>query len=207
MPTFATVNLDNRSVKRILRAAQRSFGRYGYQGASLNRIAKEASVSKSLLHYHFDSKEHLFLEVQLLLFRDVHKRVKQFSNSPFSTVQQLHAALETIMVALEQDLEQMLVLLEIHNVANSVPGMRQHLDQFMDEVTGLIVEGIHNTLGSAVDTLAFSPERLARVVRTMFHGLIVEMALASNRSRRAQVRETFDDVREMFIAVIAPHMN
>ena len=207
MGLSASVNLDNRSVQRILRSAQRSFGRFGYQGTSLNRIATEANVSKSLLHYHFESKEHLFLEVQLLLFRDIHNRVRHFSDSPFSTTQQLHASLETIMVALEQDLDQMLVLLEMHNVANTAPGMRKQLDQFLDEVIVLIVQGIHKTLGPAVDTLAFSPERLARVVRTMFHGLVVEMALASNRDRRAKVRETFEDVREMFIAVLAPHMN
>jgi AcrR family transcriptional regulator len=206
MPAIASINLDNRSVRRILRAARKSFGRYGYQGTSLNRIAKEAQVSKSLLHYHFDSKEHLFLEGQLQLFRDILQRVRQFSGGPGPSAHQLHAALEEVMVALEQDLDQMLVLLELHSVAESVPGMRKHLDEFMADVEGLIVEGLRNILGPAADALAFPPERVARMLRTIFHGLVVEMALASNRTTRTRVRETFDDVRQLFLAVMTPHM-
>ena len=206
MPASASINLDNRSVRRILHAARKSFGRYGYQGASLNRIAKEAQVSKSLLHYHFDSKEHLFLEGQLQLFRDVLDRIRQFSDASGPSSGQLHAALEEVMVALEEDLDQMLVLLEIHSVTESVPGMRKHLDEFMADVEGLIVEGLRNTLGPAANELALPPERVARMLRTIFHGLVVEMALASNRTTRARVRETFDDVRELLLAVMTPHM-
>jgi hypothetical protein len=97
-------------------------------------------------------------------------------------------------------------LLEVHSVAESVPGMRKHLDEFMADVEGLIVEGLRNTLGPAANELALPPERVARMLRTIFHGLVVEMALASNRTTRARVRETFDDVRELLLAVMTPHM-
>src|SRR5215813_3100483 len=61
---FKPVNLANESVQRILAAALSCWSRDGYHGASLKDIAAEAGVAKSLLHYHFASKEHLLIELQ-----------------------------------------------------------------------------------------------------------------------------------------------
>jgi TetR/AcrR family acrAB operon transcriptional repressor len=47
------------------------FARYGYQGASIDRIAKAAGLSKGAIYYHFKDKEEL-------LFEAVKNRVSQF---------------------------------------------------------------------------------------------------------------------------------
>ena len=48
---------------RILEAAYRTLVGFGYNQVSMRRIAVEAGVNQSLLHYYFGSKEHLMLEV------------------------------------------------------------------------------------------------------------------------------------------------
>lgn len=47
------------------------FARYGYQGASIDRIAKAAGLTKGAIYYHFKDKEEL-------LFAAVKSRVSQF---------------------------------------------------------------------------------------------------------------------------------
>jgi AcrR family transcriptional regulator len=47
------------------------FARYGYQGASIDRIAKAAGLTKGAIYYHFKDKEEL-------LFAAVKNRVGQF---------------------------------------------------------------------------------------------------------------------------------
>lgn len=47
----------------ILRAAESLFASNGYQAVSIDNIASAASVSRGLVHYHFHSKEELFIEV------------------------------------------------------------------------------------------------------------------------------------------------
>ncbi len=47
------------------------FARYGYQGASIDRIAKAAGLTKGAIYYHFKDKE-------ALLFAAVKNRVSQF---------------------------------------------------------------------------------------------------------------------------------
>ena len=47
----------------ILAAAERVFGRHGFRGASMNEIAREASVPKPNIHYYFGTKEELYRSV------------------------------------------------------------------------------------------------------------------------------------------------
>lgn len=46
----------------ILSAALQAFARYGYDGASLPKIARIADVAGPLIHYYFGSKEQLWRE-------------------------------------------------------------------------------------------------------------------------------------------------
>lgn len=46
--------------KRIYLAARREFLMYGYHASSLNRIAGEAGVLKSAIHYYFRTKKILY---------------------------------------------------------------------------------------------------------------------------------------------------
>jgi AcrR family transcriptional regulator len=53
------------------------FARYGYQGASIDRIAKAAGLTKGAIYYHFKDKEEL-------LFAAVKNRVGQFERRVIS---------------------------------------------------------------------------------------------------------------------------
>jgi len=48
-----------KSQKELIDIAIDCFGRYGYQGTSVDRIAKAAGVTKGALYYHFRDKEAL----------------------------------------------------------------------------------------------------------------------------------------------------
>ena len=52
-----------RTVARILKAAERVFGRRGFDGATTSEIAKEAGVSKATVHYYFKTKHDLYAGV------------------------------------------------------------------------------------------------------------------------------------------------
>lgn len=49
--------------RQILRVARTVFGADGYHATSMNAVAEAAGVTKPVLYQHFESKEHLFLEV------------------------------------------------------------------------------------------------------------------------------------------------
>src|SRR3954469_6079695 len=51
--------LDSRKAQRIVEAMRVTVGRHGAAGATFDRVAREAGVSRGLLHYYFGTKERL----------------------------------------------------------------------------------------------------------------------------------------------------
>jgi AcrR family transcriptional regulator len=56
-----TAPIDTR--ERLLAAAEQHFAEHGYDGASLREITAQARANLAAVHYHFGSKEDLFLAV------------------------------------------------------------------------------------------------------------------------------------------------
>src|SRR4051794_41982030 len=54
--------LDSRKAQRIVEAMRVTVGRYGAAAATFDRVAREAGVSRGLLHYYFGTKERLLAE-------------------------------------------------------------------------------------------------------------------------------------------------
>ena len=65
----------------ISNAAFGLFGRYGYDGVSIDAIAKEAGTSKSALYWHYKNKQALFLDclnqLQDIFYRTVFEPMTQ----------------------------------------------------------------------------------------------------------------------------------
>jgi AcrR family transcriptional regulator len=55
--------LEGEKARRIIEAMRASVGRRGAAGATFDHVAREAGVSRGLLHYYFGSKERLLVEV------------------------------------------------------------------------------------------------------------------------------------------------
>lgn len=49
--------------EKILRTAEKLFAQYGFDGTSIARIAREASVNKALIYYHFKDKNDLVISL------------------------------------------------------------------------------------------------------------------------------------------------
>lgn len=60
MPAHAQVDASLQTREKILATAARLFSAQGYESTVLSQVAREASVSKALVLWHFDSKEKLF---------------------------------------------------------------------------------------------------------------------------------------------------
>lgn len=206
---IGSINRDNASVLKILRGATALFGRCGYHGTSLHDIAREAGVSKSLLHYHFESKEHLFMEAQLELLRELLGHVRTLTaalgGDASRSLRGVEAGLAEVMDYIERDVDQIAVMLEFRTVAAVNPAVGELVDRFHAEVLALAVDGIHNALGPLVDRLVLPPERLAQLLLTLFNGVLVDLAFARGDEARERVRGTFEDMRSLLVgAVLAP---
>ncbi len=56
--------------RRIIMAACEAIAEYGFEGVRMRIVAERAEVSTALLHYHFDTREKLFLEAMKFSFEN-----------------------------------------------------------------------------------------------------------------------------------------
>lgn len=67
--------------QRILSAALTEFSTYGFSGARMDRIAKEAKINKAMIFYYFSSKENLYEVVIGDVFSRVYPRMMELLKS------------------------------------------------------------------------------------------------------------------------------
>ncbi|MEZ4236432.1 MAG: helix-turn-helix domain-containing protein [Myxococcota bacterium] len=187
-----------RSIGRIVDAAARLFGRNGYEAASMGAVARAAGVSKGLLHYHFDSKEHLLIEAVRATFRQLHARFDD-------RFQRGDRGLETVVEALDalwgtvRDMSSWApFMVETMSLATKSAPLHEDLAAFYDETTALLEGGIREAFAGAPPLPA---DRLARLVRVTLHGLVVELAQAQTEAERERVVESYADLRDLFVRV------
>jgi AcrR family transcriptional regulator len=73
---------DISTKEKILKAAEEIFAEKGYDGSSLNEIAKKAGISKTQIFYYFENKKDLLNE----LFKHHIRKGKNFKDNLWSNV-------------------------------------------------------------------------------------------------------------------------
>jgi TetR/AcrR family transcriptional regulator, regulator of cefoperazone and chloramphenicol sensitivity len=72
---------DPNSMKaKILAAARRLFGEYGYHGVTTRMIAKEVGIDISTLHYHWGEKQDLYEAVLTDLSDEIHRKLVEIED-------------------------------------------------------------------------------------------------------------------------------
>ena len=189
-----TAQTQHASVRRILEAAGQCFGQRGYDGTSMSEIACDAGVSKSLLHYHFKSKEHLFIQVTLALCHGFLQRLEAITAFEDGSVAQLQRALDEVLVFVESDVEQIGVILEFRGVAKQNPAISEQISRFHQEVVDIIVMGLRRVLGPMTERLSLPLERVAMLLLVHLHGTVIGLLFATTEEERELIRVSYRDM-------------
>ena len=73
--------------RRIFNAALKEFSTYGFSGARMERIAKDAKINKAMIFYYFSSKEKLYELVLHDVFSGIYPQVLELlATSPTAEV-------------------------------------------------------------------------------------------------------------------------
>jgi AcrR family transcriptional regulator len=186
------------TTRRILGAARRLFAEAGFSGASMGAVAKEAGVSKGLLHYHFDSKDHLFVETQQAFFRELHRRFSERADRGDGGVVSALEALDAAWEAIRDLHGGAAFVVETLALSNHDSALGRRVADFYDESTALLEDAIAQIFSSDLDQLAVPPERMAVLLRVLSEGLVVELARARTDAELIRVDRAYRDFRDLF---------
>lgn len=180
------------STERIVDAALRCVARSGFDRASMKDIAREAGVSKSLLHYHFQSKENLLLEVQARNFRNLAVGIEKLARSEGASLEQGLLGLDKLWELLVAFRDHVPLSLEMWSEGTRRPDLRVRLDVFASEMIALTERGLRAALGDSIKRLPWPPQRLARLVFAILCGMSLHAYFAPSPETAG---ETYRDLR------------
>jgi AcrR family transcriptional regulator len=173
--------LPGEKASRIVDAMRATVGARGATGATFDVVAREAGVSRGLLHYYFGTKERLLAEV---VRRDCDLRMERLSATTAGAAgaQEL---LASMVVALREMLEEspefLAVLLELHTLGRHNAEIAVELAELHRRVRGHLGAILERAAGAGVITLAAEPEVVAEVLFSLADGLGMRMLAEPER--------------------------
>src|SRR5918992_2667670 len=93
--------LSGEKASRIVDAMRSSVARRGIAGSTFEHVAREAGVSRGLLHYYFGTKEALLVEV---VRRDTEHRIARL-DEPLGKAKSADELLEILVADLEDSIQ------------------------------------------------------------------------------------------------------
>lgn len=128
---------------RLLESGIELFGKHGFKGVSLNRLARAAKTSPSSISHFFVSKEGLLEAILNGVWREINDEVVRALDASNSTVARCERVLETVLNFLERHPEKERILLleakhwreseELLPVGNEEYRFKETLDRILQE--------------------------------------------------------------------------
>lgn len=162
----------------ILDAARTCLGERGYAGTTIAEIASQASVSRGLLHYYFDSKADLLAQA----VRDSSEATLELVEAMFAqseTVDDLAAGLASALRSVvESDPIYRNLSLECWTVARQSPLVARALEDLYSQARDAFREGLTKAAERRVINTQVSLDGLAALFVGITDGLIVQFLIS-----------------------------
>lgn len=178
--------------ERILAAAETCFSTSGYAEASMRQIADKAGVSKSLLHYHFQSKEHLFLETLVRIYRRLATEITEAMGETGTSSERALFALDALFASLKKT-PYFQVQAEVWARSLTNEGLRVHAERMREDLRAEIIRRMGQILGPAREQLPLGLEAMADLLWATVSGL----GLQAMTDRPERVEAAFDGFRQL----------
>ncbi len=132
--------LSGEKAQRIVDAMRDSVAQRGAAGSTFEHVARQAGVSRGLLHYYFGTKERLLVEV---VRRDTELRVTRL-NEPLAKAETVDDVLDVLVASLtgliEHEPDFFLLLYELFSAGRSNPDIRKEVGQLFERTRSHVAE-------------------------------------------------------------------
>lgn len=194
----ATHELSHREIE-ILRATYRTMARSGSHRMSLREIADDAGVSKTLLLYHFGSKDNLLMAVMKWALERTEVRIRQGVEGASNASAQMAALVDAVFISPEANRDFYLFYLDLVEHAVRDPRF-ESLSAMLDG----IINGLYAEIVTAgVEEGVFDvddPVGAARDMRAIIEGTFLQWMQTDDW--RVSHQEWKENCREALLRVL-----
>ncbi len=166
--------LSGDKAQRIVDAMRESVAKRGAAGSTFEQVAREAGVSRGLLHYYFGTKERLLVEV---VRRDTELRVERLDGrlGPANTVDDVVAALVTSLTdMIENEPGFFLLLYELFSAGRRNPDIQREVGQLFEKTRSHVAEVLRSKDDEGVLSLRFAAEDVVSYLFALGDGFALQ---------------------------------
>ncbi len=189
--------LTGERAQRIVDAMRASVATRGATGSTFEHVARDAGVSRGLLHYYFGTKERLLVEVAR---RDSETRVSALGEEMAGarTVDEmLDAMVSSLISAIENDSEVFLLVFELFSASRRNPEIRDELDKVFERSRTQLAEILEAKQDEGVVRLRTSAEGIAAHLLAVADGVALQILIAPQRDHAGAVAAVRLATREL----------
>jgi AcrR family transcriptional regulator len=167
--------LESEKAQRIVAAMRQSVGTRGAAGATFDHVAREAGVSRGLLHYYFGSKERLLVEV---VRHDSELRVATLERN-LASAQTLDAVVEVLVTQVrsfvDEDPASQAVIYEMFSASRHNEELRVEMAKLYVQTRDHIAAALREKQEAGVVKLRDAPENVASVLLGLGDGFTMQL--------------------------------
>ena len=193
--TTAPRKLDGEKAGRIVAAMRASVGARGAAGSTFDVVAREAGVSRGLLHYYFGSKERLMVEV---VRRDCDTFVAELEAGlvKATTVDEIIASLvQTLDAFVKGEPGTQAVIYEMLSASHHSGEIRAEMAELYRTWRKHLADALRQKETEGVVTLAGDAESVASLIFAIGDGLGLQMVSDPDWAREMSLDVATDTAR------------
>jgi AcrR family transcriptional regulator len=191
--------LSGEKAQRIVDAMRTCVGTRGATGATFDHVAREAGVSRGLLHYYFGTKERLLAEV---VRRDCDLRMERLTvtTAGVENADALLGALgQSLLELVDENPEFFVILLELHTLARHNAEIASELAELHRRVRVHLAGILAAARDAGAIRLDGDPEIVSEVLFAIADGLAMRMLVEPERDFGATVEAAVRAARALVV--------
>jgi AcrR family transcriptional regulator len=166
--------LSGEKAQRIIDAMRESVAKRGAAGSTFEHVAREAGVSRGLLHYYFGTKERLLVEV---VRRDAEIRVARL-DEPLGRAETVDDVIDVLVASLTDLIENepafFLLLYELFSAGRRNPDIRHEVGQLFDRTRSHVAEILKAKEREGVLSLRYEAEAIVAYLFAVGDGFALQ---------------------------------
>jgi AcrR family transcriptional regulator len=182
------VVVEGEKARRIVEAMRRSVARRGTAGSTFDHVAREAGVSRGLLHYYFGTKEQLLLEA---VRRDCELRLELLEQqlAGARTAEDFIGLMaQNLQETVREDPDFVTLVFELFTLSRRNEDIAVEYAELMRRTRGQVAEMLAIAQRDGVVRLHAEPDTVAEILFALADGFALRMLTEPERDFGATVR-------------------
>ncbi|HET7445938.1 MAG TPA: TetR/AcrR family transcriptional regulator [Solirubrobacterales bacterium] len=192
--------LSGDKAQRIVDAMRTSVAQRGAAGSTFEHVAREAGVSRGLLHYYFGTKERLLVEV---VRRDAELRIDRLDEM-LTKAKTVDDVLDVLVASLTDMIDNdpgfFLLLYELFSAGRRNPDIQREVGQLFERTRSHVAEVLAAKQSEGVISLRFDAEAVVSYLFALADGLALQALSDPSRDNSPALKVSTASARYLLVS-------